>query len=65
MSEGNRSSCSICDALTEYACSDCVIDGKGRVAICGNPACMDVHERACPEHAQWRATKWPIMKGDL
>lgn len=42
--------CSVCGNHTERACSDCAVDKKTTVYVCGNDACRDLHvRRACCE----------------
>ena len=45
--EVNAAPCVICGTMTVWACSDCAIDGKGRVHIC--VACQRDHEKEHPE----------------
>ena len=37
--------CVVCGARTSYCCSDCAIDGKGKVYICELDTCRDTHQR--------------------
>lgn len=37
--------CSMCGERTCYCCSDCAIEGAGKVYICIKDGCRDVHEQ--------------------
>lgn len=39
-----RRKCVVCDTYTEYACSDCAIDGRGTVGHCRSPMCEASHD---------------------
>lgn len=48
LTNSHQAPCTVCGAMTEYACSDCQIDLRTTVYVCGNPACRDRHEEKCP-----------------
>lgn len=37
--------CQVCEQRTNYCCSDCAIDGKGKVYVCVSESCREVHQR--------------------
>lgn len=49
-----RRQCSICDQETIKACSDCAIDLRAVVYVCGKPDCIRAHEAKCPHELRKR-----------
>lgn len=41
--------CTVCAERTSYCCSDCAIDGAGKVYVCINDACRSAHEQKHPK----------------
>lgn len=41
--------CTVCGKDTCYCCSDCAIDGAGKVYVCVTDACRAEHEKKHPE----------------
>ena len=41
--------CTVCGAVTEWACADCAISRQTKTAICEKPECRDEHEKTHPE----------------
>lgn len=37
--------CTVCGERTSYCCSDCAIDGAGKVYVCITDACRAEHEK--------------------
>lgn len=37
--------CRVCEQRTNYCCSDCAIDGAGKVFVCISDTCRDTHQR--------------------
>ena len=57
--KANAGPCCCCGKLTEWACSDCAIEGGITVYVCPSPTCRDKHERTHKPPAHRLAAKVP------
>lgn len=51
--------CVSCGERTSYCCSDCAIDGKGKVYICTDDDCRTKHEK---RHKGDQLSPWPEQR---
>jgi hypothetical protein len=63
--EMSEKPCSVCGDMTEYGCSDCAIDRKGFIPLCGKVSCREKHELLNPEELKYACSAQPLTHAEL